>query len=291
MNTVKITDVRSHQADSGFLIDDGTTSVLYDSGYGFTGFEVAENIKRYLGERSLDYIFLSHSHYDHAAGAAYVLKMYPNAKIVAGEHAANVFKKDSAKKVMRELDRKYADACGYGQYEDLFDNLTAHITVKDGDVINAGNMTFTAIWLPGHTKCSFGFYLQQEKLLLSTETLGVYIDNKTVIPAYLVGYKMTLDSIKKAERLDIEKILIPHFGVLNKAQFKNYISNSKEITIETANEIANILKSGGTHNDALEYFKNKFYHGPAKVIYPIAALELNTSIMIKLIEKEVVQEQ
>jgi metal-dependent hydrolase (beta-lactamase superfamily II) len=53
-----------------FLIDDGKTSILYDTGFGFTGDKVANNIKAVLKERKLDYIFLTHSHYDHALGSA-----------------------------------------------------------------------------------------------------------------------------------------------------------------------------------------------------------------------------
>lgn len=65
MQNINITDVRVHPGDSAFLIDDGTTSILYDSGFAFTGYQVAEKIKKHLGNRKLDYIFLTHSHYDH----------------------------------------------------------------------------------------------------------------------------------------------------------------------------------------------------------------------------------
>ncbi|MBQ7975519.1 MAG: MBL fold metallo-hydrolase [Clostridia bacterium] len=288
MKKIQIIDVRSIKADSGFLIDDGETSVLCDSGYAFTGKEVADNIKKALGTRELDYIFLTHSHYDHAAGAAYVLEAYPNAKVVAGEHAANVFKKESAKRVMRKLDRKFANTCGYGAYDDLLHNLRVDICVNDGDIIKAGNMTFEAIWLPGHTRCSVGFYLKEEKLLLSTETIGVYVDSETVIPAYLVGYNMTLESIEKVSKLDIENMLIPHYGILDRIEAEQYLKTSKKSVVETANNFINIIKQNGTKADALEYFKQQFYHGYAKEIYPIDALELNTSIMIDLTEKELI---
>ena len=45
MSEIKITDVRALVGDSAFLIDDGKTAILYDSGFGFTGFGVAEKIK------------------------------------------------------------------------------------------------------------------------------------------------------------------------------------------------------------------------------------------------------
>ena len=98
---ITVTDVRVLVGDSAFLIDDGTTSVLIDSGFGFTGDAVTERIRALLGTRSLDYIFLTHSHYDHVLGAAYVLHAYPNACVVAGDYAAKIFAKDSAKAIMR----------------------------------------------------------------------------------------------------------------------------------------------------------------------------------------------
>ena len=103
-----ITDVRALPGDSAFLIDDGKTAIMLDSGFAFTGFAVADKIKAVLGERDLDYIFLTHSHYDHALGSAYALRYWPNAKVVAGAYAAKIFAKPTAKAVMRDLDRKFA---------------------------------------------------------------------------------------------------------------------------------------------------------------------------------------
>ena len=88
---LKITDVRVVPGDSAFLLDDGRTAILYDTGFGFTGYGVAENVRRVLGKRKLDYIFLTHSHYDHALGSAYVAKRYPDVKVVAGEYARTIF--------------------------------------------------------------------------------------------------------------------------------------------------------------------------------------------------------
>lgn len=284
---IKISDVRMIIGDSAFLIDDGETSVLYDSGFGFTGSEIANNIKKELNGRNLDYIFLTHSHYDHALGSANVLKAYPDAKVVAGEYCATIFTKPRAKAVMRDLDLKFAKKCGVDDHEDLTDCLRVDITVCDGDIIKAGNMEFRAIALPGHTKCSFGFYLESEKLLLSSETLGVYDGEDNIIPSFLVGYRMTLDSIEKARALDIEKLLIPHFGLMDKERTAYYLENAKKSAVQICRDIAYILKYSESKESAMEYLKNKFYRGKIIDAYPIDAFILNTSIMIDLIEKEI----
>lgn len=290
MKQLNITDVRSLPGDSAFLIDDGKTAVLYDSGFAFTGYAVADNIKKVLGERNLDYIFLTHSHYDHALGSAYVLKYWPKAKVVAGEYAAKIFQKPSAKAVMRDMDRKFAVKCGVTDYEDLIDDLKVDIPVKDGDVIDAGDMRFTAVNLPGHTKCSVGFYLSENKLLLSTETIGIYAGDGVIFPSYLVGYGMALASIERVETMDIERILLPHHGLLDEKNTAFYLRNAKKSAVETAAEIAAILRNGGSEDEAASFFKEKYYHGGVKTIYPKDALDLNTGIMVRLIKNELVDE-
>ncbi len=288
MQNLKITDVRPMSGDSGFLLDDGETSILYDTGFGFTGDRLAENVKKCLGTRKLDYIFLTHSHYDHALGAVYVQKLYPDAKIVAGEYAAKIFEKPSAKSVMRSLDRKFARKCGVYEYEDLIDNLKVDICVNDGDKVKTGNMTFTAINLPGHTKCSVGFYLEEEKLLLNSETLGVYFGDNTILPICLVGYQMSLDSFERVKQLDVEKMLVPHHGLLSKEETGVFLENSEKVLRQTAEHVVKILSEGGTSEDVLGFFEENFYTEKIRPTYPIDAFQLNTSIMIELIKKELV---
>lgn len=286
MHNIKFTDVRAIPADSAFLIDDGKTAILYDSGFAFTGDQVAENIRKALGDRPLDYIFLTHSHYDHALGSVYVKRHYPEAKVVAGEYAGKIFAKPTAKAIMRDLDQKFAKTCGVETYEDLIDELHADLLVNDGDVIRAGEMEFIVMALPGHTKCSVGFYLPENRLLLGAETLGVYIDPKTVIPSYLIGYEITMHSMEKAENMVIDAILVPHHGLLEGTAAHGYLKNGRIAAENTAKEITEILKNGGTDEDAFAHFTRKYYQGRVPELYPIDAMTLNTNIMIQLLRRE-----
>lgn len=286
MKNLKITDVRAVSGDASFLIDDGVTSVLYDTGFGFTGKEIADKVKMELGERKLDFVLLTHSHYDHVLGLPHVLKFYPDAKVIAGEYAEKIFKKPSAIALMRDLDRKFANTCGVKEYEDLADELRVDITVKDGDDVKCGDMTFKAVNLPGHTRCSVGFYLEENKLLLATETLGVYFGNNTYLPFFLVGFEMTLDSFKKAKDLKAERILLPHYGVVEKDEAKAYLENSERVARETVDIIKDLLLKGKSSEEILLHLKEKYYTSTVVPTYPIDAFNLNTSIIIEVVKRE-----
>lgn len=286
MDNITITDVRVNPGDSGFLIDDGKTAILYDTGFGFTGFAMAEKIKQVLGDRRLDYIFLTHSHYDHALGSAYILRHYSDAKVVAGRYAAEIFKRQGAIAVMQDLDRKCAQRCGVEYGEFLGNELRVDITADDGDIIEAGDMRFRVLYLPGHTRCSIGYYCEEHALLLSSETIGVYDGEKLIVPSFLVSYNDSLRSIDKVLSLKIENLLAPHLGLLSKEQTMFFLSSCKQSAKTAAGYIADMIKSGTNDDDIIPAFKNTYWRGYIKDIYPEDAIDLNTSIMITLIRKE-----
>ena len=283
---ITIRDVRCQKGDSAFLVDDGKTSILYDTGFGFTGDQIAANIKACLGNRTLDYIFLTHSHYDHALGCYCVLRQYPTAKVVAGRYAADVFRREGAMKTMKMLDSRYAESCGITDYEFPTEPLKVDIPVDDGDMIYAGDMHFRVIALPGHTRCCVGFYCEAEGLLLSCETLGVYDGEERIVPVFLVSFSDTITSIEKIEKLPVSSVLAPHYGLLNHVQTEFYLKNMKPAVFDTAEEILNSLKKGFSEEEILTRYIEKIHWGYIGEIYPKDAARLNASIMIRLIKKE-----
>ena len=290
MIDLKITDVRAVPGDSAFLIDDGKTAILYDSGFGFTGDKIAENIKKQLGDRNLDFIFLTHSHYDHALASAYVLDAYPNAKVVAGSYATKIFAKPTARAVMMDLDKKFATKCGVENYRDLSENLRVDIPVEHNDIITCGDMKFRAIALPGHTRCSIGFYLEENRLLLANETLGVYFGDGRYLSAYLVGYEMTLNSFKEAKKLAIDSVLIAHYGLLQNDEAKSFLETSEKNAVATAEKVLSMLRSGLSKEEIVEQYTKEVYDEKVSIIYPIDAFKLNTSIMVDLLKREFLEE-
>ena len=190
---------------------------------------------------------------------------------------------------MRDLDKKFAQSCGITEYEDLIDNLRVDIAVEDGDEIKAGDMTFVAISLPGHTKCSVGFYCKEKKLLLGCETLGVYDGEGRVIPAFLVGFDMAMQSIAKAKSLDVEYLLSPHFGILDKQTTALYFEEAERNTKLTCEKILDKLRKGVDKQQIVKEYIDEVYFGYIKEVYPIDAITLNTTIMVDLIERECIK--
>jgi len=282
---LKVTDVRCLPGDSAFLLDDGETSILIDSGFGFTGFDVAEKITKALGERKLDYIFLTHSHYDHALGSAYVLRRYPEATVVAGSYAASIFPRSGALRVMRELDGKFAAECGVTEYEFLGGELRVDVPAEDGDIVHAGSMDFEVVNLPGHTRCSVGYYCAARKLLIATESLGVYDGEAMIVPSYLVSYEDVLNSIDRVCAMDIEQMHSPHYGLLTSEQTAWFLKNARSAAVEGREYLLTLAAESETEDEICAGFRRKYMNPYMDRIYPDSAMRVNTRIMIDMLKR------
>ncbi len=102
---------------------------------------------------------------------------YPSYRTIG--KALKIESKTTVAKYVRELDAKFAEKCGVGDYEFLGDELKVDIAVDEGDIIKAGDMEFEVVNLPGHTRCSVGFYCRRKGLFLSNETLDCLKNGKS----------------------------------------------------------------------------------------------------------------
>lgn len=286
LSKLKITNCFGSVGGDCFLLRGRGANILVDSGFAFCAEEMIAKIRSELKDEKLDYILLTHSHYDHAMGVPFLKRVYPEVKVICSEYCNYILTKSTARKKMQEMDCKAAKAYGKSESEDFTDELFCDITLKDGDEILFGDERVQAISFPGHTRCCMGFYFSKEKLLVSCETLGIYANNMKVFPGCLIGYQVTLDSIEKALELDIEEILIPHSGILYGENIKAYLKESKRVTTECKKLIVNAHNQGKDFDGIVEIYKQHYYSESISKSYPEHAMMANLSAQIPMFIKE-----
>lgn len=269
-----------------FLIRGKGANILIDSGFAFSAEAAAEKIKNELQDERLDYILLTHSHYDHAMGISLFRKIYPEVKVIGSEYCNYILNKPTARKKMQEMDDKAAKAYGIEKAEDLTELLYCDITLKEDEEISLGDETVKAVSLPGHTKCCMGYFFTEEKMLISCETLGILADEKMIFPGCLIGYQITLDSIDKALTLGAKEILIPHSGYLYGEDAEEYLKSSKEVTTDCKNLIIDAYKSGKDFDGIVRVYREKYYSEEIAKNYPEHALMANLSAQIPMFISE-----
>ena len=101
-NTGKIVDdlyMVGHPAMPVYLLD-GENPAVFDAGLAFFGNLYTADIHGIIGNRSLRYCFLSHSHFDHCGSVSILKKNFPGLKVLASEKAKNVLDRPNAIKLM-----------------------------------------------------------------------------------------------------------------------------------------------------------------------------------------------
>ena len=86
--------VTAGRGGESFLIDGKTETAIYDCGMAYCHKDVVSNIKSLLnklGRETLDYVFLSHSHYDHIGALPYIIKEWPQVKVIGAPKLLKVF--------------------------------------------------------------------------------------------------------------------------------------------------------------------------------------------------------
>ena len=285
----QVTDVRANSGDSGFLLRGDNWAALYDTGFGFSGKDLADRVEKALGGQPLDAVLLTHSHYDHALGAAHVKDRWPAAKIVAGQRTKEALARSDVRERLEKMDATIAVKFGITDYDAGLDRLAIDTVLEDGESITLGDRTFTLLHLPGHTHCSVGYYMAEEQLLLGCESLGVFGKGGEVFPACLVGYELSLASIERVMAMDVKNVVVPHYGLLGAEETARYFVRGRESTVETAELICGILRRGGSRDEAIDAFRKLFYGEDVRAFYPEEAMRLNTGLMVDLFAKELLE--
>ena len=271
-----------------FLLRTERTALLVDSGYAFSAPELIRQIHAEMGEQPLDYILLTHSHYDHCSGSVYLRREWPDVKVFGGEYAAYVFTRPSALAVIREMNENGSRLYGDGHYPDLLDQLRIDTTLRDGEDLFLGDIHIKAIATPGHTKDSVSYFWPEEKLLFASETCGTMPNPPMINPEYLVGYQMTLDSIARMEALKAEIIQVAHRRYITAGRdgVDEFFARCRYWAVETKDCIVAAYHAGASKQEMMDLLKGMYYVGEKAKGQPEDAFVLNASYTVPMLIRE-----
>ena len=72
-----------------YVVIGSEKTALIDTGTGFQIGPYLDNMERVLDGRSLDYVFITHRHYDHVGGLSAVIEKFSPSAVYAGISAAS----------------------------------------------------------------------------------------------------------------------------------------------------------------------------------------------------------
>jgi len=230
----------------------GKEPVLFDSGMTVMGPLYIRDLKKSLGDPNrLGYLFLTHSHFDHAGSAPFLKRNIPGLKVAAGKLAADIFKRPNAIQLIQSLSRpmeeKFKSQAGE---EDLtFRGLELDRILEDGEEIELEDGTaIRVIATPGHTRDSVCYYIPKLKALVGGEAVGSFDRRFNVRPVFLSSYDDYLSSLEKLRNLKIDLLLLGHhFALTEDAQ--GMIPKAIEATRAYGKRIEDELHANGGNQE------------------------------------------
>ena len=165
-SSVKVTCIKTGIMDNNTWLIKNT-----DSREGFivdASFHPGEIIERIKADNTdLKGILLTHSHYDHIMSV----------KEIKEEFKVPVYAGLDEKELLEDDRLNLSYKAGRTNIEISADNY-----VNDGDEINLCGLTINAIHTPGHTKGGICWYIPEENLLFSGDTLFYRTHGRTDLP-------------------------------------------------------------------------------------------------------------
>ena len=131
---------------------------------GFSSERERDVFYRFIENRKLSVkaILLTHGHFDHIFGAAQAAEFY----------GAPIYMHPSDEVIIKEANPMLCDAFGLPVPADFSpESGTLLHAIREGDVIEVGNLRFEVIETPGHTPGGVCYLERSEKILFSGDTL------------------------------------------------------------------------------------------------------------------------
>lgn len=264
---------------------------LYDCGMACFSDRTIENIKSVLSKdnRTLDYVFMSHTHYDHIGALPYIIKEWPDVKVCGSRKAVQVFASEGARKTMERLGNNARELFGT-DVEITTEGLRIDVIMEDGESISLGRETMTAYVTKGHTDCSMSYLLNPQGILFASETTGVNTGPGTMYPSILKSYEDGHDSAQKLAKLDVKRILSPHYGMIPASENKRFFQTTIDEMNAEKTIIENGIRQGLSDEEILEKHKERYWSKVRGHNQPYQAYKLNAEITIAMVRKNLQQE-
>ena len=199
-----------------YLVRFGDKAALIDAGTGRDQPQLRKNIAKCLGAGvQLEYLLLTHCHFDHTGGAQAVRDDY-GCRIVAHELDAIY---------MESGDNRVTGAVEYGATLEPF-SIDIRLQGKES-TIAIGSGTVTAIHCPGHSPGSVAYTtdIDGELILFGQDIHG------PIHSELLSDEKQYLASLERLANLEADILLEGHFGIIETKEevreFINYWRSSR----------------------------------------------------------------
>ncbi len=275
------------------LIAGSSKTALVDTGMAYCAGQLIRNIRSCLGEtgRTLDYILLSHTHYDHIGALPLLLEEWPDAAVCGAAHCARVFASPGAREKMQELGliawERYA---GHAPETLPMDRLRLDRVLEDDETLSLGEERIRALVTRGHTDCSMSYALEPAGILFTSESTGVLESPSRIHTPILKSYRDAMDSLEKCRRYPARVLISPHYGVVPGYFIEKYWSLFQQGAEEKRAFLRELYRPEMSPRELLEAYTRRYWSDGRSAEQPKEAFLENAGNIIRALLTDILAE-
>lgn len=275
------------------LIAGSEKTALLDCGMAYCGDVTAENLIRRLaalGRDRLDYVLLSHSHYDHIGALPDIRRAFPGAKVLGDAHCAQILQRPGAHALMKELGESARELYTPGSTKEIsVEGLYVDHVLADGETVSLGRESITAFETPGHTDCSMSFLLEPLSLLFTSESTGIIEGRNYIHTPCLKSFVQGLSSMERCRALHPKHVCLPHFGMMPDGTVDSYWDQyAAECRSKTA-FVSDMVRRGMNEEEMFAAYTDRYWTSQKEMEQPKEAFMLNSRYILRALRKELPQ--
>ena len=238
-------------------------------------------------ERQLNYVLLTHSHFDHVGCLGIIRKLSPRMILVGSLEAANILAKPKVHEFVLDMNRGQEKILGVEEEIPLeLEDLKVDMVLGEGEIIDLGGVLTIEVHLtPGHTRCSVSYLLKPDGVLFAGESLGTYISADEAGPEFTSSYPEYIDSLRKIQKMAPNAIALPHQGVLTGPDALRHIENAIRDAETFHHDVEKMADSGRSPQEIVAEMFPRLRKGPA-AMEPERSFRINLESMVRVTLKE-----
>lgn len=236
----------------------GAKVALIDCGYASSYEVILQELSEIgISPSEVRYLIPTHVHMDHAGATGHLLKHMPKAEVIAHERAVPHLVDPT--RLIQSVTSIFGEKLvqSYGQPLPI---QQQKITAVGQEMhLDLGGMTLTAMHSPGHAPHQISVLVEEEKLLLSADAVGIVYPNiptmiPTTPPPSLDPPKLR-ETISRLSQLDSRKLLVPHYGIRD--DVVNVLETTKNKTAAWLSRVRELRKNGVSLDEMVEEFQRE----------------------------------
>ncbi len=270
-----------------YIIRGEKKNLMIDAGINLLGPRYLALTEDILGSAGkLEYLFITHSHYDHVGAANYLKEHIPGLRIGAHQRVTDLMQRPSVLEMMNRLSGNHPELFKYNTAgEDLsLRPFQVDCVLKQGDEFDLGGLTCRVYETPGHTKDSLSFYIPELKVLFPSEACGVLQGEKGEMMQveFLSSYQDYINSLMFLISLEPETVCLAHGWVLTLEDAMEFLRRSLAETFMYREKIENYLKAAnGDVEGAIRNMVHAEYDVQGNIFQERTAYVTNLTAQIK----------